>query len=478
MVDRLPHDLSAEAAVIAAAVVDDSGESLDVARAILKAESFFDPRHRRIFTAMCSLSDAGQPRDLVTIWSQLRSDQVQSVKAEYLAQVIDETPSVANIAGHARIVQDHYLVRQAIGHAHRLAGEGYKFEGMDSKRVREYLRSAEQMFADLSLSREGRRLRHVGDVLVDVARTLSTAFEQRSPVVGQSTGFKELDRLTAGLHDGDLVVTAGRPGMGKTAFGLNLAVNVARSGSGVAFFSLEMPAEQLVLRLVSAESGVDLTKLRTGLFDPGMWEPITRAMDALSRMPIFVDDTAGINMFDVRARARSLQRELEAGRHPSATERRLGLVEVDYAQLLSPHKDCRTREEEISSISHCAKETAKELNIVLNLLAQLNREVEKRPDKKPRLSDLRESGSIEQDADLVLLLYRAAYYKSREEELDEEERNLGEVLVAKQRNGPTGAVRLVYRKHCTRFMDLVEDYNFDQYDDGAGTTGDLFQGLE
>jgi replicative DNA helicase len=446
-----PHDLQAEAAVISGCVLDAGGSSLDVVRGLVTHEAFYHPAHKCIFAAMEKLADAAQPYDTVTIWSQLRHDQVTEVKLEYLAAVIDETPAVGNVAGHAALVRDCWLLRRALQEAQRIAVEARSFAGIDGPRVQEFLRDSEQSLAEIAWLRDGRKLRHVSEILVDVGRTLSAAFNQRSPITGQATGFTALDRMTTGQHDGDLLVLAGRPGTGKTAFALNAAAHIAEQGAAVAFFSLEMPAAQLVLRLLAAESQLDLNQLRTGAFAPNLWSSITQAMATLERVPLFVDDTAGISVLDVRARARGLQREIESGKQPSCRAGRLGAIMVDYAQLMSPMKLGRSREEEISSISNTAKRHAKELNVPYWLLSQLNREPEKRPDKRPRLSDLRESGSLEQDADLVVLLHRPEMHRPDDETL----RGAAEAIVAKQRNGPTGTVHLYYRQHCTRFFNLV-----------------------
>jgi replicative DNA helicase len=461
-----PFDLSAEAAVLSAAALDAGGETLDTVRGIVELDAFYKRENRRIFETMCRLADANKPTDVITIWNQLKVDgRAQELNVGYVSEIIDATPSVANAPAHAQIVQDCYLMRSAIVESQRIAAELSHMDGADTEQVHEFLQRSEQRIADLAYDPKQSRLRPVREVFSDVHAKLSQAFDKHSAVIGIPTGYKRIDGMTTGLHDGDVTIIAARPGMGKTAFAVGIGLNVAAEGYGVAFFSLEMPAEQLALRMLSVKTGIELNNLRTGRFDPGAWSGITDAITELSALPFYIDDTPAITILEVRARVKRLQRELEAGRHVGCHKRRLGLVAIDYLQLMGGPRDHRSREQEVSQISRSCKEHAKQLKVPYVPLSQLNRDPEKRTDKKPQLSDLRESGSLEQDADNVLFLHRPGYYKPDEPEL----KGWADVIVAKQRNGPTGSVKLAFKKECTRFADIADEYDdYDEHFEGMG----------
>jgi replicative DNA helicase len=455
-----PFDLDAEAAVLSAAAIDASGETLDTVRGIVEPDAFYKHENRLLYETMCRLADAQKPTDVITLWNQLKTDdKAQRIHIDYIHQIIDATPAVANAPAHAQIVQDCHLMRCAIAESQRLASEIGHMDGADTEQVHALLLGTEQRLADLAHDRKRSMLRPVRDVFRDVQAKLTQAFDQHSAVTGVPTGYKRIDGMMTGLHDGDVTIIAARPGMGKTAFAIGIGLNVAAAGYGVAFFSLEMPAEQLALRMLSVKTGIELNNLRTGRFDPGLWSKITDAIAELSGLPFFIDDTPAITILEVRARVKRLQRELEAGKHLGCHKRRLGVVELDYLQLMGVPKDGRSREQEVSQISRSCKEHAKQLEVPYLPLSQLNRDPEKRTDKKPQLSDLRESGSLEQDADNVLFLHRPGYYKPDDDDL----KGWADVIVAKQRNGPTGSVKLAFKKECTRFANMAEDYQ--DYDD-------------
>jgi replicative DNA helicase len=467
-----PFNLEAEAAVLSAAALDDTGEILDTVRGIVSAGAFYKRENRDMFETMCRLSDAGKPTDVITIWNQLRADgRAQSINVDYVREIIDATPAVPNAPAHAQIVQDCFLMRSAIEESRLTVTKLLDMDGADTQQVHELLQQSEQRLSDLAYDRTQSKLRPVSDVFRDVQTQLAKAFDQHNAVTGIPTGFKRIDSMMTGLQDGDVTIVAARPGMGKTAFALAMALHIAGEGYGVAFFSLEMPAEQLALRLLSVKTGIELNKLRTGRFDPGVWTSITDSMQELSTLPIYIDDTPAITILEVRARVKRLQRELEAGRHLGCNKRRLGVVEIDYLQLMGVPKDSRSREQEVSLISRSCKAHAKQLKVPYVPLSQLNRDPEKRTDKQPQLSDLRESGSLEQDADNVLFIHRPSYYKPDDPELC----GWANVIVAKQRNGPTGSVKLAFKKECTRFANMAEEYDDnDEYFDGLPSGQDSF----
>jgi replicative DNA helicase len=377
-------------------------------------------------------------------------------------------------------------VRQLIQICQRFAAEGYG----DYGEVQGFIDEAEQAVFDIARVPSGSPVRPVKEAITDMFEMLTKASRRGDGITGTRTGFTELDQMCAGLHEGDLYIVAGRPGMGKTAFMLNMAVSVASAqpmavasgddaseeapteahGSGVAFFSLEMPREQLASRLLATEARVDVSKIRSGRLGDLDWNRLTEAAAHLQRLPLWLDDTPALTLLDLRAKVRRLQAELKRdASNPHV--KRLGLVVVDYLQLMQGRRDAGSREQEISELSRGLKRLAKEMGVPIVALSQLNRSVETRTskDRRPQLSDLRESGAIEQDADMVVFIYRDDYYRGADgaggEDADEA-RGLAEIIVAKQRNGPTGKVRLKYTKACTRFDNLARG-EYDEYDEYA-----------
>jgi len=472
-----PHDLDAEAAVLAAVLLE--RDALDRVLELLRPEHFYSDANRRIFEAAMQLATEGTPVDITTVASWLRSREwINHIGgASYLAQLVDATPAVAHVAAHAKVVHEKWRLRQLIGACQRIAAEGYGDVGT----VQEFIDGAEQSVYQLARTAESTNVELVRQILPRVFQQITAAAERGDRITGVSTGYSRIDAMTAGLHDGDLTIIAARPGMGKTSFVLNIAVNVASPrtlraaapyeeghgveshfpGLGVCVFSLEMPREQLANRMLCSEGRVDLGKLRQGFLQPDDWRKLTEAASFLSPLPIWVDDTPAINILELRAKVRRIQAEYNRPVTPGQPEHRVGLVIIDYLQLMKGRDGAQSREQEISEISRGLKQLAKELRVPVIALSQLNRAVETRntKDKRPQLSDLRESGAIEQDADMIVFIYRDEYYN-----LESEHKGKAEIIVAKQRNGPTGKAFVRFFSSYTRFDNLAEG----EYPDSGG----------
>jgi len=461
-----PAAPDAEAAVLSSCLL--SSEALDAAQEILSSEHFYDPRHRLVFEAIIGLLQGSRAVDTVAVAGVLRDKGrlEQAGGAAYLAELVDATPAIAHVEDHARTVREKWRLRSLIATCQRVAAEGYG----DCGDVQAFVDGAEQAVFELARVKSESAIVPVKEAIKVAFDVLTKARQRGGGVTGFSTGFVELDKRTSGLHKGDLYIVAGRPGMGKTAFVLNLATNLAAAtqadaagdpgsrGAGVAFFSLEMPREQLAARMLAAEARVNVSSLRSGQIQAEDWNRLTEAAGRLGRLPIWLDDTPAVSLLDLRAKIRRLQAELERD------GRDLGLVAIDYLQLMSGRKGVTSREQEISEISRGLKQLAKEMQIPVLALSQLNRGVENRgnKDRKPQLSDLRESGAIEQDADAIMFVYRDEYYNP-----DSPDVGKAEIIISKQRNGPTGSVALRYTKECTRFDNLErEAYDFDEEFDG------------
>jgi len=454
-----PHDLDAEASVLSAVLLE--RDALDKVLEILKPNHFYSDSNRRIFEGVVALAIEGEAVDITTVGGWLRSRGTLEAcgGAKYLIQIIDATPSVANIEAHARIVAEKWRLRQLIGLCQTIAAEGYSDVGT----IEEFIEGAEERIHHIVQTATKSSFQPIGYVLKSVFEALHAAAERGDRLTGLSTGYTRLDDKTAGLQDGDLTIVAARPGMGKTAFVLNLAVNVAsprairrngleqqEPGDGVCVFSLEMPREQLGMRMTCSEGRVDFGKVKSGKLQSEDWRRLTEAAAYLNQLPIFIDDTAGVGLMELRAKARRMQAEYNRPAKLGQPERRIGLVIVDYLQLMKGRDGAQNREQEISEISRGLKELAKELRVPVIALSQLNRAVEGRTDKRPQLSDLRESGAIEQDADLVMFIYRDEYYNE-----NGNKKGLAELIIAKQRNGPTGKILLRFASSYTRFDNLA-----------------------
>ncbi len=440
-----PQNLEAEISVLGA-VLQDPGALLK-AMEVLRPADFYKEAHRKIFGACVDLFERSEPVDLVTVANELmRRRQFEEIGgASALSALVDAVPTAANVAYHSRIVKDKALLYALIQKATAVVSRAYA----DRDDVDEVLDWAEQQIFEISQDKVSRSFVPVKSVLKGTFQLIEKLYDRKSHVTGVPTGFEDFDKMTAGLQPGELVVVAGRPSMGKTSFCLNIAERASvDERTAVAIFSLEMSKEQLVQRMLCSRAKVDSHRLRTGFLRDPDWPKLTTAAGSLSEAPIFIDDTPGISLLEMRAKARRLK-----------AEQGLGLVIIDYLQLISGRGRAESRQQEISEISRSLKAMAKELNVPVVALSQLSRAVESRQPPRPQLSDLRESGAIEQDADVVTFLYRPAFYRARkEEELDED--NTTEVIIGKQRNGPTGTVYLTFLREYTRFEDQERERDF------------------
>ena len=435
--DRVPpQNLEAEQAVLGAILLE--SEALVASMERLKSEDFYSVAHQRIFDAMVALNDDNEPIDLVTLASRLQDlGQMEEVGGIiYLTKLANAVPTAANVEYYATIVEEKSLLRRLIRTATQIVSNGYATE--DDVSV--LLNDAEARIMELSNRRTSTGFISIRDVLMEVFERVEFLYNNRGGVTGIPSGFVDLDRMTAGFQPNDLIIVAARPSVGKTAFALNVAQNVAvRASETVAIFSLEMSAAQLVQRIICAESNVDAQRMRTGHLEGDDWEKLSMAIGSLSEAQIYIDDTPGITVSDIRAKCRRLKKE-----------KGLGMILIDYLQLIQGRgKAGENRQQEVSEISRTLKQIARELEVPVIALSQLSRGVEQRQDKRPMMSDLRESGSIEQDADIVAFLYRDDYYDK-----ESEKKNIIEIIIAKQRNGPVGTVELVFLKNFNKFVSL------------------------
>jgi replicative DNA helicase len=434
-----PHSIEAEESVIGGILLDNN--ALDRAIELIHPEDFYREAHRKIMRAVLDLSERHEPVDLVTLADMLRSKQeLQDVGgAAYLAELAERVPTAANVAHYARIVKDKAILRALIQTAGEISMRGYEAPGD----VEGFLDEAEHRIFALAERKTRPSFFRLKDVVVESMKAVEQLYERQQLVTGVPTGFTDLDKKTAGLQPSDLIIVAGRPSMGKTAFALNIAQHAAlEAGTGVAVFSLEMSKEQLVFRMLCSEARVDQSKVRAGYAANKDYPKLALAADRLSEAPIYIDDTPALGILELRAKSRRLKRDRDAN---------LGLVIVDYLQLMKGIES-DSREQEISSISRSLKALAKEIGVPVIALSQLNRQVESRTEKKPVMADLRESGAIEQDADVIMFLYREWVYNPK----TADERS-AEVIIGKQRNGPTGTVPLTFFSEYTRFENRAED---------------------
>jgi replicative DNA helicase len=430
-----PYSIEAEQSVLGSMLL--SKEAIFVAAERLRAEDFYKESHRKIFDSILELNENGEPVDLITLTELLRTKrQIEQVGgAVYLTTLTEAVPTTSNISYYCDIVQEKSLLRRLIETSSDILSMAYE----PKEDVENVLDKAERMIFEIVQKRRVENYFHIKDILLSTFERIEELYNSEGGITGVPTGFYDLDEMTSGFQPSDLILIAARPSMGKTSFALNIAQNAAiRNKIPVAIFSLEMSKEQLVQRMLCSESNVDSHRLRTGRLQDDDWPRLARAMGPLSEAPIYIDDTPAISSIEIRAKARRLK-----------AEKGLGLIIIDYLQLMSGRSNAENRQQEISEVSRSLKALARELSVPVVALSQLSRAPEMRADHKPVLSDLRESGSQEQDSDLVAFLYRDDYYNP-----DSEKKNIAEIIIAKQRNGPTGTVELVWLAKYTKFANI------------------------
>jgi replicative DNA helicase len=434
--DRVPpQNIEAEQAVLGAILLN--SEALITAMERLANEDFYRGTHQRIYEAMIELVEEDEPVDLITLTSKLQDkQQLEDVGGvTYLSELANAVPTAANVDYYAAIVEEKSMLRRLIRAATQIVSNGYA----SSDDVGDLLSEAEQRIFEISARRSSSGFIPIRDVLMDVFERVEHLYSNKGGSTGIPSGFLDLDKMTSGFQRSDLIIVAARPSVGKTAFALNIAQNVGvRAKETVAIFSLEMGAGQLVQRMICAEANVDATRMRTGYLEGDDWEKLTMAIGALSEANIYIDDSPSITVAEIRAKCRRLKQE-----------KGLGMILIDYLQLIHGRGKGDNRQQEVSEISRTLKQIARELNVPVIALSQLSRGVEQRQDKRPMMSDLRESGSIEQDADIVAFLYRDDYYDK-----ESEKKNIIEIILAKQRNGPVGTVELAFLKNYNKFVNM------------------------
>lgn len=436
-----PHDIEAEQAVIGSMLTDKEAVSSSIE--VLKEEDFYREDNRLIYSAMLNLYNRAEPIDLITVKSELETmgkfEQVGGF--EYLTDLPEKVPTTANAEKYIKIVEEKSTLRNLIRTANEIIDLGYD----PSENVEDIMEGAEKKIFNILQDKNQKGYVPIKDILVDSFTQLEELYNRKQHITGVPTGFADLDYKTAGLHGSELILIAARPAMGKSAFALNIAANAAlNANTPVAIFSLEMSKEQMVNRILCSEAMVDSNKVRTGKLEDEDWAKLASKIGPLSETGIFIDDTPGISITEIRAKCRKLK-----------LEKNIGLVVIDYLQLIQgSNRRNGSREQEIAEISRSLKILAKELNVPVIALSQLSRAVEQRPDHKPMMSDLRESGSIEQDADIVMFLYREDYYNP-----DTERKNIAEVIIGKNRSGSTGSVDLGWLGSYTKFVNLEKRFD-------------------
>jgi len=437
-----PQNIEAEQSVLGSMLL--SREAIIEVSEILRAEDFYKESHKKLFDVIMEMFEKDIPVDLVTVVDELRKRDMLEVVGgiEYLASLTSSVITTANVSYYAKLIKEKATLRRLIEASSEIMELSYQEDDVET-----VLDIAEQKIFDIAQGRNTTTFSSMKDILMDTFYKIEELYKNKGKLTGIPSGFPDLDAKTAGFQPSDFILIAARPSMGKTSFALNIAQNAALlTGLPVAIFSLEMSKEQLVTRLICSTANIDSQKLRTGNLDEEDWMKLAAAMTPLSKAPIYIDDTPGVTVMDIRAKARRLK--LEKG---------LGLVMIDYLQLMQGRGRAENRQQEISEISRSLKSLARELNVPVITLSQLSRAPETRSDHRPVLSDLRESGAIEQDADIVMFLYRDDYYHK-----DSEKKNIAEVIIAKHRNGPTGVVELLWLAQYTKFVSL------DKYRTGEG----------
>lgn len=444
--EMMPQNIDAEEAILGAILV--SPVCMNKVVEHLRPESFYKPAHRYVYEAMLQLYNGEDKIDIVSVSDVLNINQKLELVGgrAFINDLSYKTITTTNVEYYAKIVQEKAIKRSLINAGSEIISTGY-----DLNPIEESLEVAEKLIFDIASQKASQALAPIKDLVYDTYAKIEERYQNKDKLTGTPTAFYDLDAMTNGLQKSDLIILAARPAMGKTSFALNIAQNVAlKANVPVAIFSLEMSKEQLVQRLLCSEAEVDTQRLKTGNMQTKDWEKLAIAMDAFSQAPIYIDDTAGCTITDLRAKCRRL----------AMAEKNLGLIVIDYLQLIEG-TGREDRMQQISSISRGLKILAKELNVPIISLSQLSRAVEGRTDKRPMLSDLRESGSIEQDADIVMFIYRDEYYKNAEggdEDEAEKAANKGEaeIIIAKHRNGPVGTVKLLFQGNITKFKNPIK----------------------
>ena len=439
----LPNNLEAEESVLGACFL--SKYALQKACESLTEDSFYNEKNAKIFASLSSLSEQKIPIDITTVTSDLQNKKILSEVGgvEYLTEVVNFVPTATNIDYYIKTVEDNAILRKLIETATEIASEGYETETS----VNETLDNAEKKILNIVKNRKSSEFKSIKEVLIKTESDLEKLSQSKGEITGLATGWYDFDKLTTGLHENEFIIIAARPAMGKTAFALNMATHIAMTQKkSVALFNLEMGAEQLALRILSSVGQIEGFKMRTGNLMNTDWKRLNEATAQLADTNLFIDDTPGITIGEIRAKCRRL----------ASSDKGLGIVIIDYLQLISGGKNYgANRQQEVSDISRSLKTLAMELHVPVIALAQLSRGVEAREDKRPIMSDLRESGSIEQDADIVSFLYRDDYYNK--EARREDDSSISELIIAKHRNGPTATIELLFKKNTSTFLSLKKE---------------------
>lgn len=433
-----PQNLEAERSVLGAMLIDDEAIGLTIEN--VDEFCFYDSAHQKIFATIISLYNNHKNVDLITLSDKLKSENTLEAVGgvSYLTQLIDSVPTAANVEHYARIVKEKNIQRMLIKNATHIINESYDSKGSS---IHELVDRAERLIFEIADVGQRQKSLHIKEIIKDSIATIDMLYQRKEHVTGIATGYEELDKMTSGLQKSDLVIIAGRPSMGKSSLAVCMGEYAAvEKKMGVAFFSLEMSKEQLVQRMLCSHARVDAHKVRSGFLSPSDWPKLTAAAGKLSAAPIFIDDTPAISALELRAKARRLKANFD-----------IQLIVLDYLQLMRSSTKSESRQQEISEISMSLKALARELSVPVIAISQLSRAVESRQDHRPQLSDLRESGAIEQDADLVMLLMREEYYMPTEEN-----KGIADCIIAKQRNGPVGTVKLTFIKEYMRFENLAQ----------------------
>jgi replicative DNA helicase len=442
-----PQNIEAEQSILGGILIEN--DALNTVVEFLEDSDFYRESHQKIFQCMITLSERSEPLDLITLTNELKKKkELEEIGgASYLASLVESVPTAANIAYYAKIVKEKSILRKLISTATEIVTQSYQ-EGKD---LEDFLDESEQAIFRISEHRVKPAFYPIKEIIKESFKVIERLYEKKELITGVPSGFKDLDRKTAGFQNAELIIVAGRPSMGKTALCLNIAQHASINAKiPTAMFSLEMSKEQLAIRMLCSEARVDSARLRSGFLSESDWPKLTMAAGALSDAPIFIDDTPAMSVLELRAKARRLK-----------ADRGLGLIIVDYLQLMRGRSGMERREQEISEISRSLKALAKELNIPVLAISQLSRKAEDRPGRQPQLSDLRESGAIEQDADVIIFIYRDEVYNP-----DSDRKGTAEVIIGKQRNGPTGKVDLSFISEFTTFKDLFRG-DYDEIEAGA-----------